>query len=413
MLKKDIEETGIVWKDFFIVFILLFDALAWFYMTPIMIKKLLSDLSVTDVQELTFLTVYSVAIIGSSIAGSVLSNRISRLKLLYSWIILGTITSLSPALLTNFTLVHVLIISVLLGISFGLGMPSCLAYFADFTFVENRGRIGGITLLITNLSAPLLAITLGMFNVIVVNSIIFAAWRGFGLIVFFLKPEEKMASETKRKSSLMSVLHDKSFILYFVAWLMFCLIDRFEWPILRKFFGDFYQLMFMISPLIVSFSAFFAGLLSDWIGRKRMILYGFVTLGIAYAVVGIVPPEFGSWYFYLVTNSIAIGILWVNFIFILWGDLSQSGTREKYYVIGVIPFFLTDIFQLLSVRSVMEILPASAFSLASFFLFLVVLPLLYAPETLPERKIELRRLRKYVEAARKVKEKHEEKGAKS
>jgi len=37
---------------------------------------------------------------------------------------------------------------------------------------------------------------------------------------------------------------------------------------------------------------------------------------------------------------------------------------------------------------------------------------LYAPETLPERKIELRRVRKYVEVARKVKEKYEEKGVK-
>jgi hypothetical protein len=40
------------------------------------------------------------------------------------------------------------------------------------------------------------------------------------------------------------------------------------------------------------------------------------------------------------------------------------------------------------------------------------LPLLYAPETLPEKKIELRRLRKYVEGAKKVKEKHEGKSVK-
>ena len=56
---------------------------------------------------------------------------------------------------------------------------------------------------------------------------------------------------------------------------------------------------------------------------------------------------------------------------------------------------------------------SAAFSLASFFLFLAVLPLMYAPETLPEKKIELRRLRKYVEGARKVKEKHEGKSVKS
>jgi hypothetical protein len=31
---------------------------------------------------------------------------------------------------------------------------------------------------------------------------------------------------------------------------------------------------------------------------------------------------------------------------------------------------------------------------------------MYAPETLPKRKIELRRLRKYIEKARKVREKY-------
>lgn len=414
MLKKDAEEPSIIRKDFFIVFVLLFDALAWYYMTPIMIKDILSVLGITAYeQELIIWTAYSLAIIGSGIVGSILLKKISRLNLLYLWTILGVITSLLPALLNDFTRVHVLIISILFGTSFGLGMPSCLAYFADYTLIENRGRTGGIILLITNLSAPLLATVFSMFN-LVANSIIFASWRAFGLIVFFLKPEEKFTSETKRSPSFMSVLHNKSFILYFVAWLMFCFIDRFEWPILSDFFGDFHQnLLFMISPLIVSFFALIAGQLSDWIGRKRMVLYGFVALGIAYAIIGIAPNEPISPYFYLVLNSIAIGTLWVNFLFILWGDLSQSGTREKYYVIGVTPFFLTDIVQLLSAQFVLKnILETSAFSLASFFLFLAVLPILYAPETLPQKKIELRRLRKYVEGAKKVKEKYEEKGVK-
>ena len=146
-----------------------------------------------------------------------------------------------------------------------------------------------------------------------------------------------------------------------------------------------------------------------------MVLYGFVTLGIAYAVIGIAPATSVSWFFYLVFGGISSGILWVTFILILWGDLSQSSSREKYYAIGEIPYFLTGVMQLLSapyVTLILETSETSAFSLAAFFLFLAVLPLLYAPETLPEKKIELRRLRKYVEAAKKVKEKHTEKSVK-
>jgi len=53
-----------------------------------------------------------------------------------------------------------------------------------------------------------------------------------------------------------------------------------------------------------------------------------------------------------------------------------------------------------------EIETVTAFSLASFFLFLAVLPLMYAPETLSEKKIREMELRSYTERAKKIKEKY-------
>jgi hypothetical protein len=50
--------------------------------------------------------------------------------------------------------------------------------------------------------------------------------------------------------------------------------------------------------------------------------------------------------------------------------------------------------------------PYAAFSFASFFLFLAVLPLMYAPETLPQKNIEQRQLKGYIEKAKKVSEKY-------
>jgi hypothetical protein len=49
---------------------------------------------------------------------------------------------------------------------------------------------------------------------------------------------------------------------------------------------------------------------------------------------------------------------------------------------------------------------STAFSFASFFLFLAVLPLIYAPETLPEREIRRRELRDYIRKAKKMVEKY-------
>jgi F0F1-type ATP synthase membrane subunit b/b' len=48
----------------------------------------------------------------------------------------------------------------------------------------------------------------------------------------------------------------------------------------------------------------------------------------------------------------------------------------------------------------------TTFSLAAFFLFLAVVPLMYAPETLPEKKVRERELRDYLEKAKKTKEKY-------
>jgi hypothetical protein len=51
----------------------------------------------------------------------------------------------------------------------------------------------------------------------------------------------------------------------------------------------------------------------------------------------------------------------------------------------------------------------SSFSLASFFLFLAIIPLLYAPETLPEKSMKDRELKNYLETAQKFAQKETEK----
>jgi MFS family permease len=239
-----------------------------------------------------------------------------------------------------------------------------------------------------------------------------AMWRGLGLISFFsLRPKKEMIEEKGKHSSLISVFRNRPFILYFIAWLSFCFIDQLEAPILKEFFGsEVWNFRIILGPIITSLSAVIGGIMCDRIGRKRIVIYGFVALGLAYAFIGIAPGLSIFWYMHIVIDGIAWGVFMVTFVLTLWGDLSQPGTREQYYVVGSIPFFLTDFVRLLFIPYVGLIPVYAAFSLASFFLFVAVLPLIYAPETLPEKKIKLRQLRKYVEGARKVKEKHEGKG---
>jgi len=386
-------KLGISSKDFFVVFILLFNTLTWLYMSIVMIDDIVSSLNLPPMVWM----LYYVSIVASALMGSFLSKRTKLSQFLIGWMALGSIFSFLPFLLPSITLEFMAIFSVLLGASFGLGMPSSLAYFADHTFIENRGRIGGLILLSVNLGALPLAIPFITFDYRV-NSLILAIWRGIGLIFLLVwRPKDKIQQERRRQASLISLFNNRAFMLYLVPWIMFSFVDRFGGEILGRE---------LIEVIIGSFSAFAGGFLSDRIGRKRVVVYSFVMLGLAYGIMGIAPTLLVSKYIYVIFDGLAAGMLSLMFIFVLWGDLSPSDLREKYYVIGSAPLFLTYIAPLFLLPYVSVVPPAATFSLASFFLFLAVLPLIYAPETLPEKKIRLRQLQSYAERAKKAMEKY-------
>jgi len=400
--KPFFERIGISKREFFPLFALLFNTFTWYFMILIMT----SNVAEGDTGNI-LRTTYFIGVIGSSIIGSILSSYVKRLRFLYVWMFVGMASSSLLAFSDNFAPSHFLLIFSSLGFSFGLGMPSCLAYFSDHTSIENRGRISAIIFSASNIGALPFAILLTGLNV-TISSVILTVWRGFGIATFaMLRPTEKLIVEKNEKSSFSLVLNDKRFVLYLVPWFMFSFIDRFEKIVFQGFIDpNFYQLTLAIEPVIAVLSMLIGGLLCDRIGRKRTVIYGFVSLGVAYAMIGIAPSMLLFWYLYLIIDGIAAGILWIIFIFILWGDLSQPKNREKYYVIGSIPFFLTDILSLPSTAFIRLVPANSSFSLASFFLFLAVLPLIYAPETLPEKKIQLRKLRGYAETAKKLRKKY-------
>ena len=407
MFQKFLRDFGIDKHDFLLVCGLLFNVFTWFFFLKSFINQIIIRNLITD-DLVIWITFYG-SIIASSIISSVLSKRFSGLKFLYSWMALGAIASLLPAFVNNFALTPLFVVSALFGTSFGLGMPYCLAFFTETTKVENRGRIGGIIFLITFLSVPL-AVPFSTLS-LMTQSIICSVWRLSGLSVYFLKPKNHDSPKVAT-TSFFSVLRDRPFLLFFIAWLMFSLVDRFEVAIIDHFLTisnpELFDTMYLIEAMVGIFFVLIAGFMCDWIGRKKIVLSGFVALGIAYAIIGFLPLYDLSWYLYFVVDGAAWGIFYLTFVLILWGDLSQSGSREKYYALGSVPFFISYIIpDFLTDSFVEQISLSAAFSLASFFLFVAVMPLVFAPETLPEKKMELRRLRSFAEEARKAKEKYE------
>jgi len=363
-----------------------------------------------------FRTVFYIAAIGSLLAGSLFSERLKRLHFLCFWMLLGTLCSFLLIFVNNVGTGYISIIFLLLGVSFGLGMPSSFAYMADSTYIENRGCISSLIFFAANFVAFPLAILAMILNP-EAKALLLTLWRGIGLVFFLsLKPKQQKFEETKRHVSFATVLHDRSFFLYILPWLMFCLIDILEKSLLENFTiislgQESGQLIATVEPLIGSLAILAGGLLCDRIGRKRVLTYGFVSLGIAYAIIGITPTQRLAWYFYMIVDGVAGGILGLIFVLILWGDLSQTSFREKYYAVGSVPLLARNIVPVFLMPMITLVPPTAAFSLASFFLFLALLPLMYVPETLPEKKIELRRLKGYIEQAKKLTEKYTNKSS--
>ena len=89
----------------------------------------------------------------------------------------------------------------------------------------------------------------------------------------------------------------------------------------------------------------------------------------------------------------------------LWGDLAEEGRKEKYYLIGGLPYLLAGFLTVMIEPYVTIKLAPMSFSLPSFFLFVAVLPLIYALETLPEKALKDRDLKSYLEKAQKLAQK--------
>jgi len=408
MAKKNrqMKDFNFITADYVIVSILLFNAFTWLYITITIINGFLGNLGLTDLMSVAVLGVHSSTVIVASFVGVLLSRRMKEFAFLYLWIILGILVSFLPILPLEHSFFHLLIVSFSFGFSFGFGMPLCLAYFSDSTTLGNRGVSGGLIFLITNLCTPLL---LTLSSDPLVLSYISIIWRSLALGTFLLIKPTIIDYSAKTHVSFLSTLSNRRFLLYIIPWLMFCLVDSVESMYFEAFSSpEILELNKAIEALVGVVFAFIGGFLADRIGRKLVIIYGFISLGVAYAVISLTPTFQISWYFYSIIDGIAWGIFYVIFILVLWGDLSPKGTKGEYYAIGSLPFFLAELVEALSrpyIQGIPKESAQAAFSLASFFLFGALLPLMYAPETLSEKQMELRRLRKYMEKAKELREK--------
>ena len=397
---------GIITKSTLVNIFLLSNALVWYAYAIDILQQSVSALKLDFLPNMLVWSIHFAALIASALVGVSLTKRLGgRIRFLAIWMILGTIASLAPIVVNVGEAWGVVTLCLVFGLSLGFGMPNCMGYYTSQVAVEKRGRIGGFIILFTGLGT--VGLSLIAVDSIVLQAGILTLWRALSLILLaFIKPTSE--SEQKGKApSYRNVLNQRPFVLYFVPWIMFSLLNYLGTPVQQNILSPsmVYDLQ-LIGNAFLGVSAFIGGFFMDFVGRKRMAIIGFVILGLSCSVLGFFQ-ETPIWYFHTALNGISWGILYVLFVVTIWGDLSHGAPSDKYYALGVAPFFVSKFLELTINAQIVAVVNVSAiFSFLALFLFLAVLPLIYAPETLSEKVIKDIELESYLEKAKKIKEKY-------
>ncbi|MGB9842611.1 MAG: MFS transporter [Candidatus Bathyarchaeales archaeon] len=392
-------------RELFPSLLIVINSVVWFSLSWFIIEDLLGSPSFNDIL-LVSSSYFGTLLISSAIGATLLRNKLRKRKGLLSWVSLAAAASIFAAVLVHeINLTTLIPISLAFGTLAGLGIPSSLALFSETLTAKNRGRNSAVAFFLIQALTVLLYMLISNVN-LEYQFLILAAWRLLGILgIIFYVPREKAIEE--RKIRLSGIIHEKAVILYFIPWFLFTIVNFVEQPLLEHYFGaDLYSQYMMMGILITSISAILGGVICDYKGRKVSGILGFILLGIGYAFLSLLSGTQISQILWMLLEGVAWGILYVTFIFVVWGDISEGTDQEKYYFIGGMPFLLSNLISTLVKPFAQFTSITASFSIASIFLFLAILPLLYAPETLPAKHVKERELKNYLEKAMREREKY-------
>jgi MFS family permease len=393
---------SINWKTFAPAFTVTATSFIWY---TLIYTLLFSEINYESNLKITIFGIYYAGIAISALIGAFVFPRFRKNGLIL-WMLFGTTVSLFMGTIPSNSFLVNLIIAFTIGVSIGIGLPTALSCFANAAVIEKRGSHGGITWFTYGIGVLLVGtiITLAQAQVIA-SPLILAAFRGIGLIVFVTLSRTKIDNDVEKYSqSFREILSRRDLLLYMVPWTMFSIINFSETPLVNflsfKYFGNFSGYFPFFTLAIQGIVALICGILADSVGRKRIVIVGFILFGVEYALLSVAQTPI-TLIINLCIDGAAWGIFASVFFMTVWGDLAGQNTKEKYYFLGGMPFLLAGYLAIIVEPFAEKLLGTSGiiFSLASFFLFIAVLPLIYAPETLPEKIIQENELKNYVEKA--------------
>jgi MFS family permease len=333
----------------------------------------------------------------SILLGGIISDKIRRRSILVYWVSSGTLILVAFSLYWSAS--NIFIFSALIGASFGWGLPSIFAYFSENTKIQFRGRVSGFLQLSIYLVVLIILLISRGYNLSIESAIIITIIiRAAGFLIF---PVNSFEEEPKKSLSYRSILKTRKIMVYLIPWTIFNICNGLLFFIDQKLPNTpEYQPIYIIGSVIFFLATcvfgVVSGLIADRSGRKLSMILGFVSLGVAYAFVGISLSPVNILMLYIF-QGIAWGIIIVCFQYIVFGDLAGNMSSEKLYALGLaIPPLIEMGVLVFGANFNIPISPTLIASMISIVMFISVIPLIYAPETLPDDLIRDRRFKEYL-----------------
>lgn len=375
--------------------------LAWFFLINVYLRDIFSMFSPDSFWVNIGQILFYASVVFSAIVGIVLGRRVNLRKLMLSWIIFGVLSTILMAISlgTEFSVFF----SIFLGSSLGLGLPSSMAFLADSTAVEERARVAGATILATFVVAFLGIATVTISGSgLVIAILLFAIVRSTSFLALALDKCDREKGREEHRSPKPAY---KEFFFYLFPWVMFTIAAGLAnnlWPSTPEFnaansIGTLLRYAFTI-PIF----GFVAGVIADRFGRKQAIIIGLILLGLSFALLGFsVQPA--SVIFYLTASGAAWGSFLAIYL-VVPGDLSVSGSREKFYAfITIMPLIVIVSFNILPGNiPFLQTNPSSFSQIMTVLLFLSIIPVYRAKETLSESRVRARKMKEHLNRVEKL-----------
>lgn len=278
-------------------------------------------------------------------------------------------------------------------LSLGLYVSRILTQIISITNFENRGGIAGLfTFLVYALVILVSPISTGVFEL----GILVFALKMFTLL---LKDEKSLQSHEGEYNPTPT----RTKVYFIFIWIIFIFVDYFS-VIFFAYLVPRSELILLNSVTIIMglFSMIVGGIIFDYFGRKRPLLFSYAYLGLVYAFISLSGGELIRISF---VEGIAWGLLTPLFIIILWGDVCNPKERPIYVGVSIILLFANNLFGL--IEPSIYISAPEFFPLVSTLLFLATFVILFLPETLPEKILQKRDLERYLQKVKEIKEKYQ------